>query len=175
MKKKLSSVLVLLFFCGCTPSVKKQQDNLTYFDLKGYFQKEAQRLKNNNPVLTKTVTVNGAAEKKRIRITDWEKEFAIFLDADINRTAWAGLFSTEKSKERELYTSNNEKVPVKEVLILKKGAQLYSIQILVKNANVLYSSADTLSYYPDSLYQVKKKQHIKLLSEKDYSITGKFK
>ncbi|WP_316811071.1 hypothetical protein [Pedobacter heparinus] len=175
MGKCLCLAFTLLFLYGCTSSVKEQKGILTYFDLKGYFEKEAARLKRNKPVLTKTVMVNGAAETKKISIADWPKELAVFSDADINRSAWAGLFSVEKDSQKELYTSANEKVPVKEVRILKKDNKLYGIQIFVKNANVLYSSSDTLSYYPDSLYQVKKKQHIKLLTEKNYSITGKFK
>lgn len=165
----------LLFFYSCSSSVKEQKGTWTYFDLKGYFEKEAIRLKENDPVLTKTVMVNGTTETKRVRIADWAKELAVFSDADINRAAWAGQFSIKKDSQKELYISDSEKVPVKEVRIIKKYNKLYGIQIIVKNANILYKSADTLFYYPDSLYQVKKKQRIKLLAEKNYGITGKFK
>jgi hypothetical protein len=175
MGKNLGLAFTLLFLYGCTPSVKEQKGSFTYFDLKGFFEKESARLNKSNPVITKTVMVNGSTETKKIRIADWQKEFAMFSDVDINRSAWAGLFSTDKDSKRELYTSNNKKVPVKEVLILKRDNKLYGLQVLVKNTNMLYSSADTLSYYPDSLYQVKKKQHIKLLSEKNYRIIGRFK
>lgn len=175
MRESLCLAFILLFFYGCTPAIKEQKDTLTYFNLKGYFEKEALRLKRTNPVLTKTVMVNGNAETKNISITDWPKEFAVFSDADINRTAWAGVFKVEKDSLKELYTSDNEKVPVKEVRVLKMNNKLYGIQIIVKNSNILYTSSDTLSYYPDSLYQIKKKQHIRLLAEKIYGITGKFK
>lgn len=175
MKKMLFLPAALLFFYGCKPAKEEQKHSLNYFDLKGYFAKEAVRLNKSNPGLTKTVMVNGAAETKQIRLGDWQKELAAFSDVDINRSAWAGLFSVTRNNERELYTSDDEKVPVKEVLVLKKDNKLYGIRVLVKNTNILYSSSDTLSYYPDSIYQVKKKQHIKLLAEKNYSITGKFK
>ena len=175
MKKKIWLSGILLVFYGCNPAAKNQGDALNYFDLKGYFEKEAARLTKNNPVFTKTVTVNDDAESKKIRIADWTKELSIFSDADINRNAWKGLFKTTNTGDQEIYTSDHEKVPVKEVRITKRNGEVYHIRILVKNTNILYNSADTLSYYPDSLYQVKKKQHIKLLAEKKYTITGKFK
>jgi hypothetical protein len=169
----VSGILLLVF--GCSPAENKQKDALNYFDLKGYFEHEAARLTKSNPVFTKTVVVNDAAETKKIRLGDWKKELAVFSDVDMNRNAWKGLFQVKKTAEQELFSSDHEKVPVKEVLIIKRNNKVYGIRILVKNSNVLYSSSDTLSYYPDSLYQVKKKQHIKLLSEKNYSITGMFK
>lgn len=175
MRKMLLLPAALLFFYGCKPPKEEQKRSLNYFDLKGYFAKEAVRLNKNNPGVTKTVVVNGASETKQIMLADWQKELAAFSDVDINRSAWAGLFSVKKDNDHELYTSDDEKVPVKEVLLFKKNKKLYGIRVLVKNTNILYSSSDTLSYYPDSIYEVKKKQHIKLLAEKNYSITGKFK
>jgi hypothetical protein len=175
MKKKIWLSGILLVFYGCNPAAKNQRDTFNYFDLKGYFEKEAARLTKNNPAITKTVTVNDAAESKETRIADWTKELAIFSDADLNRNAWKGLFKAVNAGNQEIYTSDQEKIPVKEVRIIKRNGEVYQIRILVKNTNILYSSADTLSYYPDSLYQVKKKQHIKLLAEKRYTITGKFK
>ena len=175
MKKKIWLSGILLVLYSCNPAAKNQRNTLKYFDLKGYFEKEAARLTKNDPVFTKTVTVNGAAESKNTRIADWTKELSIFSDADINRNAWKGLFKITNTGDQEIYTSDQEKVPVKELRITKRKGVVYHINILVKNTNMLYSSTDTLSYYPDSLYQVKKKQQIKLLAEKKYTITGKFK
>ncbi|MNT73709.1 hypothetical protein D3C72_2124500 [compost metagenome] len=118
--------------------------------------------------------VNESSETKNIRVADWAKELSVFSEADINRSAWKGLFHIEKNKEQEVYSSDDKKVPVKEVLITKTGGKVQGIKILIRTSNMLYSSADTLSYYPDSLYQIKKKQEIRLLSEKNYIITGKF-
>lgn len=162
-----------MVFYGCNPAADNQNDALKYFDLKGYFQSEAARLSNIQPLVTKIVAVNDAAELKKVRIADWSKELSIFSDADINRNAWKGLFIATRSGEQETYTSNHDKVPVKEVLVTKKNGKVNYIRILVSNKNLLYSSSDTLYYYPDSLYQIKKKQHIKLLSEKRYVISGK--
>lgn len=175
MKKKIWLSGILLVFYGCNPAAKNQRDTLNYFDLKGYFKKEAIRLTKIKPAFTKIVTVNDASESKMVRIADWTKELSVFSAADINRNAWKGLFNTTNTGDLEIYTSSDEKVPVKEVRITNRNGKVYQIRILIKNTNILYSSSDTLSYYPDSLYQIKKKQHIKLLAEKEYTVTGKLK
>src|SRR5690606_13797737 len=104
MRKKMLTSGILLVFLGCNPAQKNQENALNYFDLKGYFEKETQRLSKSNPMVTKTVVVNGNAETKKTRIADWSKEFSIFSDADINRSAWKGLFLTKASNDEDVYT-----------------------------------------------------------------------
>ncbi|RZJ99793.1 MAG: hypothetical protein EOO43_25830 [Flavobacterium sp.] len=75
----------------------------------------------------------------------------------------------------QTYISNDEKVPVKEVeLTLVKG-KIEKILIIIQNKNILYTSIDSLTYCTDSIYQVKKQQNIRFLSNKNYLIEGKFK
>ncbi len=174
MKKKQYLFGLLLIVYSCNPAVNNQTEAMNYFDLKGYFSKEAARLSKDQPTLTKTVTVNNVAESREIRITDWTKELSVFSASDINRNAWKGLFKATSNGEQDRYSSDHEKVPVKELLIVKRKGTISEIRILVKNTNMLYSSMDTLSYFPDSLYQIKKNQQIKLLPERNYTITGKF-
>lgn len=168
---------ILLLLCsGCgDPMAAGQKNAHTYFDLKGYIEQESNRLGRSNPTVHKTVMVNDSSESKELKIKDWKKELSAFSDADMNRAAWKGLFQVKKTGEQETYTSDQKKVPVKQVTLTRRNGQLYGLQILIRNSNALYTSADTLSYYPDSLYEVKKTQNIRLLSEKNYRITGKFK
>nr|WP_068892737.1 hypothetical protein [Pedobacter panaciterrae] len=176
MKNTTLLFCCFLFFISCDNSAdKKQKTELTYFDVKGYFEKEVVRLNKKNPLINKVVSVNGANESKRIQIPDWKKELALFSDADINRASWKGLFQLKKSKDQETYISENEKVPVKELTVFFRNNTAVGLKVLVKNTNSLYTSFDTLTYYADSLYQVKKMQNIKLLSKKSYTITGSFK
>lgn len=160
---------------GCNnETLQEQKNEITYFDVKGYFNAEVSRLTKANPEITKTVLVDDSLEIKKIRIHDWKKELAAFSDADMNRNSWKGLFTLSKHNDAEIYHSENEKVPVKTVSITFKNNKVYGFKIVVKNTNALYQSVDTLTYYPDSLYQVKKIQNIRLLAKKNYQITGKF-
>ncbi|NQX37245.1 hypothetical protein SAMN05421820_103787 [Pedobacter steynii] len=167
-------LLLLCYSCGDS-TVAGQKNAHIYFDLKGYIEQESNRLNRSNPSVHKTVMVNDSSESKEIKIKDWKKELSAFSDADMNRAAWKGLFQVKKSGEKEMYTSDHKKVPVKELIITRRSGQLYGLQLFIRNSNTLYTSADTLSYYPDSLYEVKKTQNIRLLSTKNYRITGKFK
>ena len=177
MNYKNLPIFILLFLFGCDSQPEQKQENeLTYFDLKGYFEKEASRLSKTNPMLSKTVGVNESSETRKIRISDWEKELEIFKDADINKAAWKGMFTEIKQPGRQIYTSNDEKIPVKQLQLYysEKGDKIKGLQIIIHTDNMLYSSCDTLSYYPDSLYQVNKSQDILLLSKKNYQVSAAF-
>lgn len=174
MKYYPIAIIIFSIFFGCIAATKEDRKNeLGYFDLKSFFQKEASRLQKRNPFVEKTVKINADAETKKVQIADWATEFAMFTNADLNRASWKGLFSIQKTSNVEIYTSSNDKVPVKKVTIGKQSNRISSIQIIVRNVNSLYSSTDTLSYYPDNLYLINKTQHIKLLSSKHYQVIGK--
>lgn len=174
MKYHLLAIMAISIFFGCSNAAKEDQKNeLGYFDLKSYFHKEAGRLKKNNPFVEKTVLINADAETKKVQIPDWATELAMFANADINRASWKGLFSIQKNEDEEVYISSSDKVPVKKVTVNKHLNQVSSIQIIVTNVNSLYSSTDTLSYFPDSLYLINKTQNIRLLPGKHYQVIGK--
>jgi len=173
---RILSLLTILLFTGACNSAApdKQTSSTSYFDLKTYISKESQRLSAANPEITKTVIVNGSQEQKRLHIADWPKELSSFTDADLNKSAWQGLFNVKKTPQSVYYTSDNDKVPVKSLKVDYKDGLVTGVQVLIRNENSLYTSTDTLSYVPDSLYQIKKTQHITLMKEKRYSITGRF-
>lgn len=173
-KQTLCGFLLLLTFGCSNQSKEKQQRELTYFDIKGYFESEIARLDKLKPSITKSVEVNDSLESKAIRISDWKKELSVFTEADINRASWKGLFKLQKLKGSDTYTSDDDKVPVKKVRISFNDQGLSEILIVLNNSNSLYSAQDSLFYYPDSLYRIKKTQDIKLLSSKRYEIQGLF-
>jgi hypothetical protein len=173
--RKLSFLLLIFFLGACTASPRKEQFRaVQYFDLKDYIARESKRLAQLQPEIDKYVEVNTSAEHKKLKIADWQKELSVFADADINKSAWQGLFTLNATGDRKVYQSDNDKVPVKSLSIQYKNGKIFGLQILISTVNSLYTSNDTLSYFPDSLYEVKKTQHIKLLNKKKYHITGKF-
>lgn len=171
---KRYAFLILLSLVACNNPEYKATGKGEYFAVKTYFQQEAARLQRLNPEIKKTVVVNGKAETKKLKIKAWTKEFASFIDADINKRAWTGEFKKEETDSVEKYQSDNEKVPVKSLTIYKKDRQISGVVIVVKNENYLYTSTDTLSYFPGKNYEVKKSQQIKLMNKKEYRITGIF-
>jgi len=173
MRKYALFMAGFLLSCGA-PEADKQSTAVRYFDLKGYFTREAGALNRRAPLVNKTVMVNNNAENKQLKISNWEKELSAFIDADINKPAWQGAFIKRSNGAITTFTSNNEKVPVKSVQVTEQQGNIISLLIIIQNQNYLYSSSDTLSYYPDSLYKIRKTQQIKLMSPKQYQITGTF-
>ncbi|MDN3588004.1 hypothetical protein QWY86_15080 [Pedobacter aquatilis] len=175
MIKKLFFFVFAFGLISCNQEKEsKANTDLLYFDIKGYFQKEALRLNKSKPKILKVVTINGLSENKNLNIKDWEKEFSIFANADINKASWKGSFKTQKAVDKIIYTSSNKKIPVKKVQIDFLNKSVAKIKIIISNKNILYTSGDTLLYYPDSLYLVKKYQKIKLLKEKKYQVKELF-
>lgn len=165
--------LFVLSISACSNN-NKEIENPIYFELQSYFKTEASRLTKNNKLVDKTVVINGEAEQKKIKINNWEKEFSSFIDADINKASWRGSFNLSKADNLETYTSNSKKIPVKKVEIYFSARKVIGIKIFIANKNDLYTSSDSLVYYPDSLYEIKKTQKIKLMDGKQYIVRGKF-
>lgn len=184
MNKWIFGVLALLLF-SCrqqesesvesVESVNKSASTLSYFDINGYFSKEAERLQKINPTIEKEVLAKGKTEQKNLKITNWKTELASFSGADINKTSWRGEFTIEQNGAKTTYTTSNPKIPIKFVEISKAGEKIIGVRIFKSSSNSLYTATDTLIYYPDSLYLVKSQQKIKLLNEREYRIIGKFK
>lgn len=165
---------LLLFASACTLKEQERSNTTTYFDLAAYFKKEAARLSKSNLMIDKTVSVNGAEEQKKIKIANWEKEFDTFISSDINKASWRGSFQLNKTAQEETYTSSSKKIPIKKLQISYQNQKITAIKVFITNSNDLYTSTDSLTYYPDSLYQINKTQRIKLMDEKKYIITGRF-
>ncbi len=174
MKKNILIPFIVIAIYGCQrkeePIVEK---SLPYFDVKNYIDKEAARLQKIDRLILKKVEVNGSSETKLLKISNWKEELNIFSDSEINRASWNGLFKIEKTLDTFNYTSDNEKVPIKELKVVYKNNLVKGIVIVVKNTNMLYTSIDSLGYFADSIYVVKKLQNIKFLTNKSYLVTGK--
>ena len=175
MTRKLGILVFALAFFSCNQrEAAKANTDLLYFDLKGYFSKEIIRLKNAKVSVDKTVSINGTSETKSLLITDWDKELAIFVNSDINKNSWKGSFKINQQDGVQTYTSDSKKIPVKKVSVENNGSQISKVEIIILNKNILYQSLDTLTYYPDVLYKIRKQQKIRLLAPKDYTIVAKF-
>ena len=89
---RTSLVIICLSFLfnACqndTPQYKGQKT--VFFDLKGYFKTEIERLKIDVKKVKKTVTLNGKSEEKVLENLNFEEELAPFIASDINRPAWS--------------------------------------------------------------------------------------
>ena len=175
MRKILAFTFLVLGLAACQ---QKEISNkqLEYVDLQGFFSAEASRLNAQKPTLTKMVCINGKTESKVLnKSIDWEKELSVFKEADINKPAFKGMYQISTLPNKTIYNSNSKNASVKRIEIdFGNTKKPIGIRIFQLTKNMIYQSTDTLSYYPDSVYSIHKKQVVRVLGTTVYSINGKF-
>jgi len=163
----------MLVLPACKPAIKKDP-HPKYFDIKGFFDKEAQRLTLLKMPVLKTVYHNGTTEKKRLTIDNWNTEFGLFSGSDINRPAWTKSYNITSEGNIIIYKANEPELVTREILIKKVNGKVIYMLIYNHTKNLLYTNDEELSYFPDSLYQINKIQTVRLLGINKYQIKGFF-
>ena len=163
---------LILFSCG--QSQNKGQASPSYFDLKGYFEQEINRLSTTETSVSKTVSRNDHPETRQIQPA-WETELSLFAEADINKPAWKNSYRTHSEAGYIEYTALEDNLKTRRIKISREGSRIKSIHITNSVSNFLYSSVEHLAYYPDSMYVIKKEQKVKILGTNHYLVTGRFK
>ncbi|MFC5282133.1 hypothetical protein [Pedobacter alpinus] len=166
--------IIVILFSGCNscnePTTRKQ---IYYFDLQAYFGEQAVLLKNKS--IVKTVAKNKVAEKQNLIISNWEQEFSLFTESDINKAAWKDSYTKDSTANKIKYTAKEVDLRVRSIEINLQNLKPSKITIVNQGDNYLYHTTDTLTYIPDSLYQIKKHQKVILLGLNNYVITGLIK
>lgn len=168
-------LLLCFFFIACSDKEKQSITDKKYFDLEGYFKGEASRLQKQHPNIEKTVSHNCKAENKALAIADWQTELELFAASDINKPAWRDSYQIKEGLNSIEYVSTDADLRTQRILITKNDAGLVSsIVANNKTDNALYSSTEELTYIPDSLYLIRKEQHVILIGANSFSISARF-
>jgi len=163
---------MLLFGAACRPDNTKPGGTIKYFDLKGYFTSDTARLNKQHQLVVKTVKHNGVGETQKVKIENWGQELDMFLSADINRPAWKDSYTVQTSDGITSYRAKEPDLKVREILIKRDGEKIKWFFIYTFTKNILYQTSEELSYYPDSMYVIKKDQRVRLMGRNRYTITG---
>ena len=168
------AVLALVFgFISCKPEV--QQSKNTYFDLNSYFANQAQKYSKSNFIVLKTVSRNGDTETKTVKIANWPRELSVFSESDINKPSWKNSYKTTSSGNITIYKALEPDLKTREIIVKKENNQVVYLMVFNVVNNKLFQSKEKLTYYPDSLYLIQRKQHGRFLGTNDYLIKGKLK
>ncbi len=179
MLKKAVFFLSLAVFSCETP-----QENLSknYFDIKGLFLGEINKLSKEKPIINKSVEINGKKETKTISEIRWEKELDPFVQADINRAAYLGSYEITETDTTVRYLLKKEaKLPIYSIWILKKKGtnEVLNIDIASADENLLYNwqKAISANFVDGKLktYAIKGSQKIWVFEEEKYSIIARRK
>jgi len=173
--RQLLTISILLYASSCTEDKKAPDGQNAYFDIRGFFTTEADRLNRQNPLIKKHVNHNGKIEEKTLKVTDWKQELDLFISSDINKPSWKNSYTIAKDKNVTTYIAVDTSLKVRKIRLERNGKKISSVQISSRVNNEIYTSAENLNYYPDSLYIIEKEQDVKGLGNNTYKIEGKIK
>ncbi|MBE9584410.1 hypothetical protein IM792_08120 [Mucilaginibacter sp. JRF] len=166
------SIAITSGFSECKPDVAVNGEQ--YFDVKGYFGNEVDRLTQKHPHVKKTVKHNLESESHDLGISSWKDELGLFTGSDINKPAWRSSYSVTKRGNTTIYKAKLPELKTQSITVTNNGDKVSSILIVNHTSNLLYTSTEKLNYYPDSAYHISKVQHVRLLGENSYDIDSIF-
>ncbi len=139
--KVVNKILSFVFICFIFSCENKKDDfEKKYFDLEGFLQKQILLIDHSG--VKKIWVLDSAYEIKNLKNLKWDKEFALFIQSDINKKAYLQSYSivtTENSIAYNLKT--NEDLPVKKMkVVFNEMKEVIGIEILRRVDNYLYSS-----------------------------------
>lgn len=168
----------LLLVMSCTGAdkagdVRNANRSLPFFGIEAYFNGEATRLQHLNPRIVKSVSKNGDTERREIQIDNWKNELTLFIESEINKPAWRTSYRADSLDTVITYTSLDPALRTQRIDIKKHGdGSVKNISIHNRVTNMLYQSDELLDYYPDSLYRINKRQHVRIIGESHYTVSG---
>jgi len=168
----IAGFVLLLAINSCKSDSHSAANTNKFFDIKGYFRADSARLSKLNPLVNKTVIHNGITETKKIHVLNWGTELSLFSESDINKPAWKASYSVQTTDDFLIYTAKDPSLKTQRIIIKKVGEQLKWIVIANHTKNILYESFEKLTYFPDSLYLIQKKQRVRVLGTDIYKISG---
>ncbi len=156
MTKKI--LLISLFFVSCKQ--EKQITNKKYFDLKGFSESIIAELEIRKPEIKKVWQIGSLKETKSTKDIDWVKELSLFVDADLNKSAFVNSYSINESSK-----GINYKLKPTESLLVK-SMKVENLE--EKNSKQIIIETSTSNY----LFKTNSKMMIKTKNGKlqEYSV-----
>lgn len=175
----IAGLTLLLCIASCKKDNNATKETAKFFDLKGYFASEAARLGKLNPGVDKTAVYNHQTEEQKVHIDNWASELSMFSESDINKPAWRLSYNVQSSDGFITYKAKDPELKTRDITIKKDGGKIKWILIINHTRSTiftktLYETVEKLSYFPDSLYRIQKKQYTRLLGINTYNVKGKF-
>lgn len=179
--KRYSIVFIVLLGCFFSCAEKKTEKLDYYFDTKSFFQQEAIRLKQLNPIINKQVLLNEKTESTKGFIADWQNELLTFYEVDINKAAFVGKYLVDTIFVNNKISTVSCKA--KDAVLKTRFISIHfdtlqqqpqKIELELATKNTLYSSTQVLVYEKNKFYSVKGTQKIKFLSPDKFEVKGVF-
>ncbi|MBX2842488.1 MAG: hypothetical protein KTR26_12010 [Flammeovirgaceae bacterium] len=125
-------LLLLFFVAACRSERKSESGEKVYFDLAGFIDQQVAYLQENPVNATKKVDINGEYEEANIidnkieksgELVNWEKELALFKEADINKPVLRNSYEVVEKLEglATIYMAKEEDLPVHRLFVFREN------------------------------------------------------
>lgn len=172
-------ILISLGLFSCVDETTKALEKQPYFDLKGFISEKIQEV--DSVEVTKVSQVQDEVKQTNVvySIKDWEEEFGIFTEADINKSSLLQSYETKSSDSsltHELFPK--AKAKVKYLRITYSDEAVSSVSIKVAEENLFYTSITLAELYLNNAsnridhYSIETTQKIWFLEKNDMKIKG---
>jgi hypothetical protein len=181
----------ILFVCGfaillnaCQENIKEKPIN-TYYDVEALINNQIEKLRNKDPRLAKTISIDGEVEKDTVSFDSlgWKNELEVFKLANINKPTLKDLYkASEKTKDGVKvwsYTAEKQALGI-EFLNVYFGSDstLTKLEARYNENNALYSSERNLEMDFENIagesslskYKIYGKQKMVMKDEVTFSI-----
>lgn len=176
MKCTVITLFISLFIC-CSPRTENKGTGI-YFSLKNYFQNEIIRLQGSGTISSKSVSKDIKTENAVIHDVNWKQELQPFMDADINKPSWKGMFKTDSIILNDTlilkYQTEDDKINIRSLQIFQYRNKVTAIKITSEKKNSYYKAYQELNYNPDSGYTISGSQKVIMADPVNYRITAQF-
>ncbi|RMF01237.1 MAG: hypothetical protein D6772_05165 [Bacteroidetes bacterium] len=169
--------------CGSGTPAQITEYEGPHFSLKRYIGSEIKRLTQSHQAIYKTITLDGETEVLRADSVDYRSELNLFLQADINRPAWADKYQVDSVYENhqliELhYTALDTSLPTQLLRVRFRPAAdslwVEGVTIRSKSETALSSSQKTLVYHPDKGYTIDVAQSGAMTKDLQFQLQARF-
>jgi hypothetical protein len=134
MTKKILLISLLLISCN----QEKEILNKKYFDLKGFSESLILSLENQKPEVLKTWQIGKQKETKTTKDIEWAKELSLFVEADLNKSAFVNSYEISENQNIINYKlKKSESLPVK-MMTIETLTENDSKQISVETSSSNY-------------------------------------
>ncbi len=179
MRQSIWLLPFLLFFSACDITPEAGVDQKTFFDIKGYFDGEVQRLASKGRA-RKIVVADGKQEEKIVDCIDLKKELAVFADADINRPAWSDKYvaDTTFGEQNELLQVQikavDKMMKTQRIEIDYSNSAVSKITIENNSSSSMATSRQSLVYEPKVGYTIESHQKVTMTNDQVFQVVVRF-
>lgn len=171
------SSFFLLFLVGCNEKKTEKK----YFDIPGYFEQQIQYVNTKYTTVSKVAVYNGdtSISESKVANVNWKKEWAIFLEADINKPIYYANMTESDFGE---YFAQSKKLSIQQVKLEYAktpegvpGNDVIGIELSVVKGNLISSTSIEAKYQKNWGYTITGLQDIHYLNHQhSYFVEGQF-